>query len=85
MRATRVLVTDRAAMRTNTRSRSAGVMIAGHLAGPITSPRCSRNPAIRAERRIWRTADVCHDLAAAGAIPDSLSHTVRDLMDWPAR
>ena len=84
VRAARVLVTERAAMRANTRSRSAGVMIAGRLAGPITCPRCSRSPAIRPERRIWRAAGVRQDLATAGAIPDSLSQTVSDLTDWPS-
>jgi len=41
-----------------------------------------RTHAIRPDRKIWRGAEVCHDLATAGAIPDSLSHTVSDLMDW---
>jgi hypothetical protein len=50
------LITDRAAIRASTRSRSAGVMIAGHTAALITSPRCSRNPAIRPEHNTWRTA-----------------------------
>jgi Replication initiator protein, pSAM2 len=63
----------------------AGVMIAGHFAGPITCPRCSRNPAMRPEHRIWRTDEVCHDVATAGAMPDSLSQTVNDNSDWPAR
>ncbi len=49
VRAVRDLVTERAAIRANTRSRSATVMIAGHTAAPITSPRCSRNPAMRPE------------------------------------
>ena len=34
----RVFVTLRAAIRAKTQSRSAGVMIAGHTAGPITCP-----------------------------------------------
>lgn len=60
-------------------------MIAGHSAGPITSPRCSRSPAIRPELMIWRTAEVCHDVAIADATSVSFSQIVNARNDSPAR
>ena len=59
-------------------------MIGSHTASPTTSPRCSRNPAIRGDVTIARTVVVDHDLPDTGGTPDSLSHAAIDRADSPA-
>ena len=81
--ARRPLLTFRAA-RPRIRRCCSVVMIAGYTAGPTTTLRCSRGPAMRAEFTIANAVGVRHGVPLTVGTPDSCNQVASERTDSPA-